>query len=1290
MNKTMKNSTLYFLKSLKGFYLLILFALSATHAFAQLSDLHYLPPLRQSEYSHVQTQPIKEQAVYLSTPITTAFYVYIYQGTNPTAIDSVSISNSSPHIYTLGNANNNITLLQKERVGYVRSDAGLRFQSVNGEKFYVNYRATSLNQGTSLTSKGRSALGTSFKWGGIPLNKSARSNNSTSDDFKINATLGIMATEDSTVVDVFGYDPSVNFRQGGNKTGLQNNSYQISLSAGQSFVFEVVKDGLDLSGTFIDGFLGASIVSNKPIAISNGSLLLKLRNEPNSTGWDIGIDQPTPESKIGKEYVFIRGNGADAGIEYAIIIATQNNTKVYVNGSSTATTLNNGEYAQISNYASNNAGESMFISADKDVYAYQALCGAGGLQTGELNFISPVNCLMVDTIDNILSIDSVVGLEITGGVGIVASTAIADTTIKVTTTNGSTIVTNNNYTFSAVPGTSDWKTCYISGLTGNVKVTAPGPISMSFLGASGVVGVAGYFSGFDNLPNITVQTSGNGCLPSSVLTATAGYSSYSWFNSGVLIPGQTNNTFTPTLPGSYTVEVQIGSCTYESAPVTVVNCYPDIQLSNTANVSSGKVNDIIIFTIKAKYIGNGTVTGLEVDNLIPSGLTYQSHSATYGTLSAGTATNKDWTIGTMYSGQEHILTVTTKVAPVAAANAVTYTVSNTQNQTDGNTLPDDSTESILLYKNTLPVLSNFGAINKHRLDAPFTLIAPTSTSPGSFTYSSSNTAVATVSGSTVTIVGAGTAVITANQAASGSYDIGFITATLKVNAIEEVLTNFGKKTTDNTNSNAFISTSGSTLAQKVIAFGGKLVEVKSPTIAAGSSLVVWVDSEFKSSYNQVENMWYDLSGNFNNGALQNNFNYSTSNAKSFVFNGTNNDINFLKAHPASDNVTIETWMNAAAFSSGAIQTLFSHTIAGTGSLRLEFDNNKLRANLSNANCFYDCPMTFTADKWYHIAVVYSKTGNAIQFYVNGALIHTATVSNGSSGPTILSSTFKLGSFNGTANYFNGKMGSFKMYTSARTAAEIVADFTSDKKRYGNLVTTTASTSSSTTTCPPDGLTAAKAGTSAYQIKQDFPSSIDGLYWIANSNINSGTPFQIYADMTTDGGGWTLIMKNSSYEGWDYTNAISLNTSIPFTNTADVENISTSNYSIIEWADNIKISASGFQYMIDAETRGRYGGIWTANQDYSFTDANNSKTNITLNTKFGTWSYDNNSIEARMPWYSNCKGLLTTSALCSTAFFGTLIDNSETNGDWTPAPWINSNPGTEGPNINPGIIWYWVR
>ena len=56
----------------------------------------------------------------------------------------------------------------------------------------------------------------------------------------------------------------------------------------------------------------------------------------------------------------------------------------------------------------------------------------------------------------------------------------------------------------------------------------------------------------------------------------------------------------------------------------------------------------------------------------------------------------------------------------------------------------------------------------------------------------------------------------------------------------------------------------------------------------------------------------------------------------------------------------------------------------------------------------------------------------------------------------------------------------------------------------------------------NGLTAATASVSALKIKQDSPSASDGIYWIKNANINGNVPFQIYADMTTDGGGWMLL------------------------------------------------------------------------------------------------------------------------------------------------------------------------
>jgi surface protein len=73
----------------------------------------------------------------------------------------------------------------------------------------------------------------------------------------------------------------------------------------------------------------------------------------------------------------------------------------------------------------------------------------------------------------------------------------------------------------------------------------------------------------------------------------------------------------------------------------------------------------------------------------------------------------------------------------------------------------------------------FAPITKTYGDAAFTP-AISSNSSGAFTYSSSDPTVAT-GGSIITIVGAGSATITATQAANGSYLQGTATATLTVN-----------------------------------------------------------------------------------------------------------------------------------------------------------------------------------------------------------------------------------------------------------------------------------------------------------------------------------------------------------------------------------------------------------------------------------------------------------------------------------------------------------------------------
>lgn len=79
-----------------------------------------------------------------------------------------------------------------------------------------------------------------------------------------------------------------------------------------------------------------------------------------------------------------------------------------------------------------------------------------------------------------------------------------------------------------------------------------------------------------------------------------------------------------------------------------------------------------------------------------------------------------------------------------------------------------------------PKVGTFVIPTKTYGTAPFTIIPPISTSKGTWSYSSGNSKVATVSGFILTISGVGTATITATQAATGSYSSAKTSTTFKV------------------------------------------------------------------------------------------------------------------------------------------------------------------------------------------------------------------------------------------------------------------------------------------------------------------------------------------------------------------------------------------------------------------------------------------------------------------------------------------------------------------------------
>lgn len=642
-------------------------------SYAQLSDLHYLPPLRQGQNNGA----IQQQSVYLSTPETSSFTVNVYRGTSTTPITSFTISNASSGLYSLPNGNNNITLVDDAHTGIVLNNSGLRFEAPGGNSFYVNYRGRSGSQAASLTSKGRAAMGTNFKWGGVPnLGTHVSKSN----------TLGIMATEDNTTIDLFGYDSNCEFRVGSDRAGITADSYQIVLDANESFVFETYI-GNNATQAHEDGWIGASIVADKDIVISNGSL--NYGRQAGNTNRDAGIDQPVPQNRLGKEYVFVRGNGNTNGTtEFPLIIGTQNNTEIYVNGSATPiATINNGDYFEIpsSNYSSNTVGANMFVQTSKDVYAYQCMAGSSAVYTQGLNFVAPVSCLMTDTMDNIPDITDASGITVSGGITVIASTATPDSNIVVTDTGGAVTLPSAN----SVAGSTDWKTFYIPNLSGDVSVQSTGPIAVGFFGFNGARGIAGYFSGFDTAPDVNLQISGNYCLPGASLGIASGetFDAYQWYGDGALISGATSATYSASVAGDYFLRVTRGPCTYDSNTIQVYYCDSDIVLDKSTVDVEVDEGDTVTFDITVESLGYDPVTNLQITDMLPEGLEFIS-----ATVSKGSYSYPNWNVGSMSAGELVSMTLVTRssLPNIYTSNATyTNTITNSQDQTDGNITTDN-------------------------------------------------------------------------------------------------------------------------------------------------------------------------------------------------------------------------------------------------------------------------------------------------------------------------------------------------------------------------------------------------------------------------------------------------------------------------------------------------------------------------------------------------------------------------------------------------------------------------
>lgn len=521
-------------------FVLIFFTINTL--FAQRDTEHWIAPY----YATVTGYSNK---VYLSTDSTTPFPVQVFSGN--ALIGTATIAKGSPQTVDIDPSFISATGIQ----AFVVGTKGLYLKAE--KPFYCSLRLAQSSHGEIITSKGKAGIGTKFY---VATSPNTREKDTSYDNF----TAGILATEDNTSVTVTWNTPGLKFKNG-NPPAL---SHSFVLNKGQSFIFAGETGDSPLNR---NGFIGAKIVTSKPVTLTNGSCNGNFSKNP--SGSDPILDQSVPVDRLGNTFAMVKTTSEvpEENMEGGLIVATEDNTEIYINGSTTpVATRNAGGWYRLNetDYVSQGPDHAnMFISTTKNVYLYQFI-GTDSDATNGFNYIPPLNCFLPRKIDEIGKINEMPGIA--------TSEIVKKLKLNILTEAGATVLVNGTPPTTAqgpypVTGNAQWVTYSLKNFPANLTITSTKAVTAGINGGYSTAGYGGYFAGFSSVP-VIAKKSGE-CVPGIILQVDDTYDTYQWFLNDVAISGATTYTYAPTQPGYYTVKVTMGACQSLTTPVyKVTNC----------------------------------------------------------------------------------------------------------------------------------------------------------------------------------------------------------------------------------------------------------------------------------------------------------------------------------------------------------------------------------------------------------------------------------------------------------------------------------------------------------------------------------------------------------------------------------------------------------------------------------------------------------------------------------------------------------------------------------------------
>jgi len=255
--------------------------------FSQLNKTHYIPSLTTAANNNAIPG---DQCFYISTPSLTdvAFTILRKSPLGLPIYDTGIVSNANPQRIDLGTGYGQL-FIPSISTGQVVNSRGFIIEAADVIYVSVRMNAGGGSQAGAMVSKGLSALDTQFRVGSF-TNKNPGTN-------YLNF-VSVMATEDDTQV-TFDDLPA----------GLVIKNYPGSfpiittLDKGESFT---IATNSSVNTTNQDGLIGSLVSSDKPIVVNCGSANGSFGG---GGGRDYGLDQIVGISKIGKEYIFVKGEG---------------------------------------------------------------------------------------------------------------------------------------------------------------------------------------------------------------------------------------------------------------------------------------------------------------------------------------------------------------------------------------------------------------------------------------------------------------------------------------------------------------------------------------------------------------------------------------------------------------------------------------------------------------------------------------------------------------------------------------------------------------------------------------------------------------------------------------------------------------------------------------------------------------------------------------------------------------------------------------------------------------------